>query len=155
MKGLILAGGFGTRLRPLSCTRPKLLFPIAGRTMLEWILRKVCGSEIEELILAVNYLSEILEKRVGNRISDTKITYSLESKSLGTGGPVKNAEKELQNENIVTIRIESDSWFFRLFVTYIEADYDTVNKRLVKYWGPSNLNDDKGDAQKVYIQYEY
>ena len=97
MKGLILAGGFGTRLRPLSCTRPKLLFPIAGRTMLEWILRKVCGSEIEELILAVNYLSEILEKRVGNRISDTKITYSLESKSLGTGGPVKNAEKELQN----------------------------------------------------------
>ncbi|WP_455277693.1 sugar phosphate nucleotidyltransferase [[Eubacterium] cellulosolvens] len=97
MKGLILAGGFGTRLRPLSCTRPKLLFPIAGRTMLEWILKNICGSEVEELILAVNYLAEILEKRVGDKIGNTKITYSLESKSLGTAGPVKNAEKDLQN----------------------------------------------------------
>ena len=94
MKGLILAGGFGTRLRPLSCTRPKLLFPIAGRTMLEWILKNICGSDVEEIILAVNYFAEILEKRVGDRMDDTKITYSLESKSLGTAGPVKNAEKE-------------------------------------------------------------
>ncbi|MBC8224405.1 nucleotidyltransferase family protein, partial [Candidatus Bathyarchaeota archaeon] len=36
MKALVLAGGFGTRLRPLSCTRPKMLFPLANQAMLAW-----------------------------------------------------------------------------------------------------------------------
>lgn len=95
MKALILAGGFGTRLRPLSCTRPKLLFPIAGRTMLEWISKKILATEVDEVTLAVNYLAEVLEKKVGDKIGNVKINYSPEDKSLGTGGPLKNAEDKL------------------------------------------------------------
>ncbi|KON28355.1 hypothetical protein AC481_01865 [miscellaneous Crenarchaeota group archaeon SMTZ-80] len=97
IKALILAGGYGTRLRPLSCTRPKLLFPVAGKTMLEWILNNIYGEDFDEVILAVNHLADILKKRVGNKINNININYSLEPEPLGTGGPIKKAEDRLKD----------------------------------------------------------
>ncbi|NIR48323.1 MAG: NTP transferase domain-containing protein, partial [Phycisphaerae bacterium] len=55
MKAVVLAGGFGTRLRPLSCTRPKLLFPICNRPLLDWTLERLDKSGIKDVVLAVNY----------------------------------------------------------------------------------------------------
>jgi mannose-1-phosphate guanylyltransferase len=97
IKALILAGGYGTRLRPLSCTRPKLLFPVAGKTMLEWILRNIYAEDFDEVILAVNHLADILKKRVGNKIDNININYSLEPEPLGTGGPIKKVEDKLKD----------------------------------------------------------
>ena len=98
LKALILAGGFGTRLRPLSCSRPKLMFPIANRPILEWTLEglKKCG--VDEVILAVNYMADVLEKHFGNSRRGLKISYSKEVKPLGTGGPIKEAEEQLVEE---------------------------------------------------------
>jgi len=90
---MILAGGFGTRLRPLSCTRPKLLFPVANRPLLDWTLERLAKSGVEEVVLAVNYMAEAFVKRYGNFTYGMKITYSKEAKPLGTGGPIKKAEK--------------------------------------------------------------
>ena len=75
IKALILAGGYGTRLRPLSCTRPKLLFPVAGKTMFEWILDNINREEFDEVVLAVNHLADILKKRLGNKIDNININY--------------------------------------------------------------------------------
>ena len=66
MKAIVLAGGFGTRLRPLSCTRPKLLFPIANKPLLDWTLERLAKSGVEEVVLAVNYMAEAFVKRYGN-----------------------------------------------------------------------------------------
>ena len=96
IKALILAGGYGTRLRPLSCTRPKLLFPVAGKTMFEWILDNINREDFDEIILAVNHLADILKKRLGNKIDNININYSLEPEPLGTGGPIKKAEDRLK-----------------------------------------------------------
>ncbi|WP_250664467.1 sugar phosphate nucleotidyltransferase, partial [Escherichia coli] len=51
---MILAGGFATRLRPLSCTRPKPLFPVLNKPLLEWTFESLSKSGIKEAILAVN-----------------------------------------------------------------------------------------------------
>ena len=58
MKALILAGGFATRLRPLSCARPKTLFPIVNKPLLQWIFERLAQDGVDEAILAVNALTQ-------------------------------------------------------------------------------------------------
>jgi mannose-1-phosphate guanylyltransferase len=100
LKALILAGGFGTRLRPLSCTRPKILFPIVNKPLLRWTFERLVKNKIEEAILAVNLQTEVFIKQ--HRISKygLHITYSRDpvKKPLGTGGPIKKAEKLLGHD---------------------------------------------------------
>ncbi len=106
MKALILAGGYGTRLRPISCTRPKLLFPIANRSLLDLTLERLSENGIDEAILAVNFMSDSLETVFGSKRHGIKLKYSRDSLpssnsrglskgALGTGGPIKKAEKLL------------------------------------------------------------
>jgi mannose-1-phosphate guanylyltransferase len=96
---LILAGGFGTRLRPLSCTRPKTLFPIINKPLLEWIFERIAKSNIEEAILAVNGLTAfyIKQKRIPKHGLRVKYSIDPPKTPLGTGGPIKNAEKLIGN----------------------------------------------------------
>jgi len=93
VKAVIIAGGFGTRLRPLSCTRPKHLFPIGGKPLLDWTLERLAKGGANEVVFAVNYLFEAFVKRYSEFAYGMKLHYSQEAKPLGTGGCVKNAEK--------------------------------------------------------------
>ncbi len=95
VKAVIIAGGFGTRLRPLSCTRPKHLFPIAGKPLLDWTFERLAKSGVDEIVFTVNHLSEAFVKRYGKSAFGMKIQYAHESKPLGTGGCVKNAERTI------------------------------------------------------------
>ncbi len=99
MKALILAGGFGTRLRPLSCTRPKLLFPVGNRPLLDWTLEKLASHGVYEVILAVNYMAEVFMRRYGDSKYGMKIHYSKEDRPLRTGGAIKKAEKLIGHED--------------------------------------------------------
>lgn len=95
MKALILAGGFATRLRPLSCTRPKSLFPLVNKPLLQWTFERLASSGVNEAILAVNALTQFYIRQFKPAHSGLKIRYSIDppKKPLGTGGPVKKAEK--------------------------------------------------------------
>lgn len=98
---MILAGGFSTRLRPLSCTRPKILFPIVNKPLLHWIFERLAKSKIEEAILAVNLQTKSFMKQCRIPKSGLRISYSLDplKKPLGTGGPIKKAEKLLDHDD--------------------------------------------------------
>ena len=95
MKALILAGGFGTRLRPLSCTRPKILFPIVNKPLLQWTFERLIRNNVSAIIMAVNYQTEAAIKHHRIPRYGLHITYSRDPmrKPLGTGGPIKKAEK--------------------------------------------------------------
>jgi len=95
LKALVLAGGFGTRLRPLSCTRPKLLFPLANEVILDWTLKNLANSGVDTVVLAVNYMAEALVRYFGPTKFDLGIIYSREDRPLGTGGPIKKAAELL------------------------------------------------------------
>lgn len=101
MKALILAGGFGTRLRPLSCTRPKILFPIVNKPLLQWTIERLAQNNVEEVILAVNKQTEIAIKQNKIRKCGLHIIYSRDphKKPLGTGGPIKKAEKLIGHDS--------------------------------------------------------
>ncbi|MGQ9507017.1 MAG: sugar phosphate nucleotidyltransferase [Candidatus Bathycorpusculaceae bacterium] len=97
MKAIILAGGFATRLRPISCTRPKILFPIVNKPLLEWTLERLAKNNIKEVIMAVNYQTENAIKQHKIKKYGVHLSYSRDPirKPLGTGGPIKKAEKQI------------------------------------------------------------
>lgn len=101
MKAVILAGGFGTRLRPLSCTRPKILFPIVNKPLLEWTFERLAKHKVNEVIMAVNHQTEIAMKQHRIPHHGLKIKYSRDppAKPLGSGGPIKKAEKLVGHES--------------------------------------------------------
>lgn len=100
MKAVILAGGFGTRLRPLSCTRPKILFPVVNKPLLQWTFERLARNKIEDAIMAVFYQTEVYIKHHRVPRSGVHVTYSHDPlrKPLGTGGSIKRAEKRIGHD---------------------------------------------------------
>ena len=104
MKAVVLAGGYATRLRPISYALPKLLFPVLGKPMVYWTLDLLDGVGITEVVLGVNYLAETLRARVGSKYRRMTIKYSLEAQELGTAGPIKLASiKTEMNETFIAM----------------------------------------------------
>jgi mannose-1-phosphate guanylyltransferase len=95
LKAVILAGGFATRLRPLSCSRPKTLFPIVNKPLLQWIFEGLANDEVKEVVLAVNALTQFYIKQQKLPKYGLKIKYAIDPPKtpLGTAGPIKNTEK--------------------------------------------------------------
>ena len=91
MKAIILAGGLGTRLRPLTYNTPKSLVPVLNRPFLEYVLRRLKEHGVDEVILAMSHLASPIEACFGDgsRLG-LKISYVLEKSALGTAGAVKN-----------------------------------------------------------------
>ena len=98
MKALILAGGVGTRMRPLSCTRPKLLFPILNKPLLDITLERLAQIGVDGVILAVKFMANMLMQRYGKKMYDVNISYSLEKTPMGTGGAIKYAEDKIGHD---------------------------------------------------------
>ena len=100
LKAVILAGGFATRLRPLSCSRPKTLFPIVNRPLLEWIFERLANNGVDEAILAVNALTQFYIKQQRPPKHGLKIKFSIDPPKmpLGTAGPIKKAERLLGHD---------------------------------------------------------
>ena len=103
MKAVILAGGFGTRLRPLTLALPKPIVPIFERPFLYYqidLLRQV--PEIDEIILSLNYQPERIEDRIGDGTeAGLPIRYMVEPEPLGTGGAIKFAARGVDDSLLV------------------------------------------------------
>jgi mannose-1-phosphate guanylyltransferase len=93
VKALILAGGFGTRLRPLTYTRPKHLLPIANRPHIEHVFRMLRRCDVREVVLLTSYLAEAFTDAIGDA---TELGLSVEvvheEEPLGTAGALRNAK---------------------------------------------------------------
>lgn len=91
-RGVIIAGGFGTRLRPLTLTRPKPLMPLANRPFLEYQVALLHSAGIEEIVFATNYLADQIESHFGDGAEHgVRMIYKEEKEPLDTGGAVRNA----------------------------------------------------------------
>lgn len=102
MKAVILVGGEGTRLRPLTCNTPKAIVPILNRPFVEHLIRYLKKHGITEVILAMGYLSDPIQDCLGDgsRLG-ARVRYVIEESPLGTAGAVKNAESYLDGPFIV------------------------------------------------------
>jgi mannose-1-phosphate guanylyltransferase len=90
MKALVLIGGFGTRLRPLTYHVPKQLIPIAGKPMLYHVL-DLLPADVEEVVLATGYKADLIDAYVRAHPLRWPVRTVPEAEPLGTGGGMKNA----------------------------------------------------------------
>ncbi|MDP2744270.1 MAG: NDP-sugar synthase [Dehalococcoidia bacterium] len=96
MKAVVLVGGEGTRLRPLTYDLPKPMLPVLNRPFLEHTIASLGKGGVEEAILAAGYLPEAISSHFGNGAGQgVRLTYSVEDSPLGTAGAVKKAERHL------------------------------------------------------------
>ena len=102
MKAIIMAGGEGTRLRPLTCTMPKPMARILNRPVMEHILLLLRKHGILDIGVTLMYMPEKIREYFGDG-SDwgVRLTYFLEETPLGTAGSVKNAEDFLEDDFLV------------------------------------------------------
>jgi mannose-1-phosphate guanylyltransferase len=100
MEAIILAGGFGTRLKPLTYSRAKSLLPILNKPMITYLIESLPES-VNKVILAVNYKKKQIEEYFKKNNLNKEIIVNDEPKPLGTGGAVKYAEKHISDSFLV------------------------------------------------------
>jgi len=99
---VILAGGLGTRLRPLTEKCPKPMVPVAGKPFLFWQIEDLKAQGFKKILLLVAYLGEQVEAHFGDgREFGVQISYSFEPEPLGTGGALRHAFEKLEAEFIL------------------------------------------------------
>ncbi len=103
MKAIILAGGRGNRLKPITDYVPKSLVPIKNIPIIEWQIKYLKKFGISEVIICSGYKTEMIEDYLKNRKLGIKITFSIENKPLGTGGAIKKAGNKIKEKSFLVI----------------------------------------------------
>jgi NDP-sugar pyrophosphorylase family protein len=103
-KGIILSGGWGTRLRPLTCTIPKTLIPVVNKPVIERQILLLKSVGVQEIVLAVSVMADDIKKYFKNGEDlGVKIHYTDEKQPMGTGGALKLAESFLINDKFFMV----------------------------------------------------
>jgi len=103
LKAIILAGGRGKRLRPITDYVPKPLISIKNIPIIEWQIKYLKKFGISEVIICSGYKTEMIENYLKNKKLGIKITFSIENKPLGTGGAIKKAGKKIKDKSFIVI----------------------------------------------------
>ncbi|MGC9135824.1 sugar phosphate nucleotidyltransferase [Caldivirga sp.] len=102
---IILAGGYATRLRPLTFTKPKPLLPILNKAVIDWILESVTRVKPSDVFLSVRYMSDLIEKHVNHKWASLKgiVNVIREDKPLGDGGPVSYIASMHELDDVIVV----------------------------------------------------
>lgn len=102
MRGIVIAGGLGTRLRPLTLSRPKPLMPLVNAPLLEYQIAYLKSAGIEEVCFATNYMSDAVEAHFRDGAEfGVRLVYAVEKEPLDTGGAIRNAWDALPPDDCV------------------------------------------------------
>ena len=115
----ILAGGLGTRLRPVVSDRPKVIADIGGRPFLEWSMEALDRYGFRDVVLCAGYQSDRLSQTLGSRQGNLRLRYSVEDQPLGTGGALRHA-LPLFNSDLVLV-LNGDSFCEVNLRAFLEA----------------------------------
>src|SRR2546421_1044900 len=102
MKAVVMAGGHGTRLRPLTSNQPKPMLPVVGQPMMQHVLRLARSHGVTDCVATVQFLASVVRNYFGDG-SDLglSLSYVTEQEPLGTAGSVKNAQALLTDRFLV------------------------------------------------------
>lgn len=102
MQALILAGGKGTRLRPLTMHTPKPIVPIANKPFLLYQLELLKRADVRDVILSLSYQPQKIEDKIGDGTDyNVRVSYAVEASPLGTAGAYRNAASMISETTVV------------------------------------------------------
>jgi NDP-sugar pyrophosphorylase family protein len=137
MKAIVLAGGLGMRLRPLTDDRPKALIPVNGRPIseyqIEWLVNE---GKVNSVTFACGYKWERLKEHFGHAYKGVPIDYSAEEEPLGTGGAIRKALSEANTDGLVVVAngdIVTDLPLARMISAHEGAGDITASMLVVPY----------------------
>ncbi len=123
-EAVVLAGGFGTRLRSVVADLPKPMAPVRGRPFLAYVLDELLTQGIERVVLAVGYKAEAIRDYFGDQYAGLELVYSVEEEPLGTGGGIRQAVGLCTSEAVFVLN--GDTYFSvafeRLFNRFAAAE---------------------------------
>jgi MurNAc alpha-1-phosphate uridylyltransferase len=126
---MLLAAGYGTRLKPLTDHTPKPLVPVAGRPMIEYALDKLRAYGVEEIVINVSHLkAQLMEYFAAQK--NLRLTISEEAEPLETGGGLKKAEPFLGDEPVFAINSD---------ILWTDEG-DTALNRLAQSWDDAKMD---------------
>jgi len=118
MEAIILAGGFGVRLRQVVPDLPKPMAPVAGRPFLEIVLSMLAGKGFTRAVLSLGFLSETIISHFGSSYMGMELVHEVEAKPLGTGGAIRAA----------LTRCVTDHAFIFNGDTYLELEVEALER---------------------------
>ena len=98
MKAMILAAGYGTRLRPITYTLPKPMVPLCNQPLIGWAAESLIDAGIRDLIVNLHHLPEQLQRYLPAAFPDAHFDFSYEAEILGTGGGIRRVQPLLEKE---------------------------------------------------------
>src|SRR5207248_3926571 len=104
VRGVVMAGGEGSRLRPMTANLPKPLLPVANRPVMEHVLRLLRRHGVTETVVTVQFLASLVRNYFGDGDElDMSLQYATEQRPLGSAGSVKNAETALREDTFLVL----------------------------------------------------
>ncbi len=115
-EAIVLAGGFGTRLRSIVSDVPKPMAPVKGRPFLDYLFVMLIDAGFQHVVLSTGYKHEVIYGHYQNRFLTLNISYAQEQEPLGTGGGVLNALQLCTGDDVAVLNGD----------TLFEADFDKL-----------------------------
>lgn len=128
MEAIVLAGGFGTRLRQLVPDLPKPMAPIAGRPFLEILLTSLARKGFTRIVLSLGFMADKITSHFGDRFAGMDLSYVLESDPLGTGGGVRLAMSAFTADHVF---IFNGDTFLDLEADRVEAHWQNHRRPII------------------------
>jgi D-glycero-alpha-D-manno-heptose 1-phosphate guanylyltransferase len=119
MQAIVLAGGFGTRLRGMVPDLPKPLAPVGGRPFLAIVLGQLRDAGFDLAVLSVGYRQELIREAFGDRFDGLFLGYAVETRPLGTGGAIRLAARSCSENDVFVLNGDS----------YVELDFAAIQRR--------------------------
>lgn len=128
LEAIVLAGGFGTRLRAIVPDLPKPMAPVAGKPFLEIVLRSLAANGFSRVVLSLGYKADEISKHFGEQFSGMALDYVVEDSPLGTGGAVRLAMSRCTQDHVY---IFNGDTFLELDVSALESLWERMRNPII------------------------
>lgn len=128
MEAIVLAGGFGTRLREVVPDLPKPMAPVAGRPFLEILLHALASKGFRRVILSLGFMADKVVAHFGDQFAGMELVYEVEDIPLGTGGAVRQALLSCRDDHVFVFNGDT---YLDLEVVDVEAHWQTHHAPII------------------------
>lgn len=128
MEAIVLAGGFGTRLRQVVPDLPKPMAPVCGRPFLELLLGRLAQQGFAHVVLSLGYLAERIVAHFGDRYRGLRLSYEIEREPLGTGGAVRAALQRCTQPHVYVFNGDT---FLDLETAQVESSWQQFGEPII------------------------